>query len=193
MTRPTLILPSQAMPWGRWVESQQDSIAASLARETQDSNSAGNVFASRADVIQSQIASLTSVAAIYSISLPPFSVTRSTNSSASGYVYGSSVQVFNPPRPDRPYSYTVIGSFDVSGTLFTFPAALIRANGVENMSRNENLQPGRETAATLSIAGTGTSGVSEPVSVEVAVQGPAPGTATFSRMQIWCIFSERLS
>lgn len=193
MTRPKLVLPSQAMPWGRWVESTQDSIAAALARETQDADSAGNVFAGRADLIGSQIASLTSVAAIYSRSLPGFSQTRSTNSSASGYVYSAPAQSFNPPRPDRSYAYTVVASFDVAGTLFTFPAALLRTNGVDNMSRHENLQPGRETSATLSIFGSGNISPGQSVTAEVAVQGPAPGTANFTRVQLWCIFSGSIS
>lgn len=188
MTRPKLILPSLSMPWGRWVEENVDSTTSSLGSQVQDSNSAGNIFASRADLIQGQIASIPSIAAIYQRSIPPFSVTR-TSTGATGYVYSSPVQTFNPPRATLPYGYQVIAVMDVSGVNLPFSRSIIRTNGIENTYQHENLQPGYQTSATYSILGSGRISEGQQVSVECGVIASDTGTLTFNRASLWCVFS----
>ena len=177
------------MPWGRWVEQNVDEVASGISVQTSDAGSAGSTFASRADLLSHQITSIPSVAAIYSRSIPNFSVTRTTNPSAVAYVYESPVQTFNPPRPDREYSYTVFANMVASGTLMTFARSLIRTNGVDNMYQHENLQPGFNTLGTFSIVGSGTIGSGGTVSAQMAVIASASGTANFTRADMWCVFS----
>lgn len=189
MTRPKLVLPSLSMPWGRWVEGEVDSTNADVSRQVQDSNSSGNQFASRAELIQGQIGAIPSVAAIYRIDVPPFSVTRTSNPSATAYVYDSAPQTFNPPRADRPYNYQVIAVMDVSGTNLPFSRSLLRTNGTDNMFLHENLQPGFQTRATYSIAGSGNIDSGQTVTAQFAVAAGGAGTLTFNRSTLWCTFS----
>lgn len=188
MTRPKLILPSLSMDWGRWVEENVDASEAALLVQQQDSRSAGNVFASRANLLQGQIAAIPSVAAIYSRQLPRFTVTR-TSTGAVNYVYGSSPQTFNPPRSNTPYNYTVISSVDVSGVPLPFCRSLLRTNGVDNMFQHENLQPGYLERGTFSISGSGSIGPGDSVTVETAIATASTGTMTFESTNIWCLFS----
>lgn len=189
MTRPKLILPSLSMPWGRWVEEGVDDVAEGLSRQVQDSNSSGNLFASRAELIQGQISAIPSVAAIYQREIPTFSVTRFFNSSATAYVYNSAVQTFNPPRPDRPYNYQVIAVMDVSGVNLPFSQSIIRTNGVDTTYQHENQQPGFQTRATYSISGSGSITAGQTVSAECGIIASDTGTLTFSRATLWCVFS----
>lgn len=189
MTRAKLILPSGAMPWGRWVEQNLDEIQSAIAVQIQDSSSTGSLFSSRADLLQRQIADIPSIAAIYQRDLPPFSVTRVQNPTATAYVYDSAVQTFNPPRPDRAYDYNVIAVMDVSGLNLPFSRSLIRTNGVENMFQHENMHPGFQTRATYSILGSGSIAPGETVSVQCAVAVSQSGTLTFNSTQLWCTFT----
>ena len=177
------------MPWGRWVEQNADEVANAISVQTSDAGSAGSVFASRADLLSHQIGAIPSVAAIYPRSIQNFSVTRVSNPSAVAYVYESPVETFNPPRPDREYGYTVFANMVTTGTLMTFARSLIRTNGVDNMYRHENLQPGFNTLGTFSIVGSGSIGSGGTVSAQMAVIAAAPGTVTFTRADMWCVFS----
>lgn len=189
MTRPKLVLPSLSMPWGRWVEGEVDDVTSAVQNQIQDSNSTGSLFASRANLIQQQIGEIPSVAAIYERSVPPFSVTRFFNPSATAYIYDSSVQTFNAPRPDRPYAYQVIAVMDVSGINLPFSQSMIRTNSTDNMYQHENQQPGFQTSATYSISGSGVLAPGEPLSVQFAVAASDVGTLTFNRATLWCVFT----
>lgn len=189
MIRPKLILPSLSMPWGRWVEEQLDDIDAGLARQVQDSGSAGNLFASRADLLQTQIGSIPSVAAIYQRDVPPFSQTRSSNPNATAYVYSAPAQTFNPPRRDIPYNYEVVAIMEASGLNMPFSRSIIRTNGIENFFQHENLQPGYQTQATYSIAGSGSVSPGEPVTAECGMVVSQAGTLTFRRVTLYCTFT----
>lgn len=188
MTRPKLALPPLGMPWGRAIESELDAQASGIAAQTGDASSTGSVFAGRANQIQSQIAAIPSIAAVYSLPVPNFSVTR-TSTGASGYVYNSSTFTFNPPSQAIGYSYTVIVNMSASGTLLTFPTSILRTNGTDNAFRHENLQPGFETSGTFSLLGTGTTLPGDTVNAAFALQTSSTGTLNFSNCTLWCIFS----
>lgn len=189
MTRPKLILPPGAMPWGRWVEQNVDDVTNAIRIQEDDASSSGSAFTARSDLIQRQIANTPSVAAIYEQSLLPFSVTRSLNPSAVAYVYESAPRTFNPPRPDKGYGYTVIANMVASGTLMTFARSLIRVNGVDNTYQHENTQPGFDALGTFSIVGSGTIDPGQNVTAQLAVIASAAGTVTFSRAAMFCTFS----
>lgn len=188
MKRPKLVLPSLSMPWGRWVEGEIDSTLTDLDRQINDSSSSGNFFANRSDLLQGQIATIPSVAAVYERSLPRFSVTRSSTG-AVGYVYPTATQTFNPPRPNLPYNYTVIASMDVSGVELPFSYSLLRVNGKDDMFQHENLQPGYLTKGTFSISGSGSITPGNNVEVQAAIVASATGTLTFNSTNLWCVFS----
>lgn len=189
MKRPPLNLPPLSVPWGRWVEENIDLTSAAISRETLDVNSAGSVFAGQADLLQGQIATIPSVSAIYERSLPPSSVTRALNPSATGYVYTLPEQTFSPPRPDQPYDFTVIANVVATGTLMTFARSLIRTNDIDNTYQHENLRPGMENTGTFSIIGTGSIGIGGIVRAEAGVIASASGTVTFTSASMWCVFS----
>lgn len=189
MTRPKLVLPSLSMPWGRWVEGELDETEAEIARQSADSSSASSVLASRANLLQTQIGTIPSVAAVYQRDIPPFSVFRSFTPGATAYVYSSAAQVFNPPRPDRPYDYRVIAVMDVAGVNLPFSRSLLRTNGIDNMYQHENQQPGFQTRATYSIAGSGSIGSGGTVSAECGIVASDVGTLTFNRATLWCVFT----
>lgn len=189
MKRPKLNLPLDSRPWGRWVEDNLDATAAEIANRTQDSSIAGSVLSGRADLLQAQIAATPGIAAIYERQIPPFSVTRSFSPTVVSYVYDSPVTTFNPPRPDLPYNYTVIANMNATGVNFPFARSLLRTNGLENMLSHENLQPGYDTSATFSIAGSGTLIEGGRVDVQAAIMAQAPGTVSFSSIRVWCMFS----
>lgn len=188
MRPPALNLPPDAMPWGRWIDAAQKEASSAISRQAQDGSSEGSLFSSRADLIENQISSIPSVAAVYQRMIPVFQVTRFLNPSAVSYVYDSPVQSFNPPRPDRPYNYTVFATMDAQGVDFPFSRSLIRTNGVENMVSHENLQPGYQTRATYSIAGSGSIFPGGRVDTQVAIMAQAPGTVVFSKVLLWCAF-----
>lgn len=188
MTRQKLVLPSLSMPWGRWVEGEIDSTIEGLGRQIQDASSTGNLFASRSDLLQQQIGTIPSVAAVYDRTLAPFNVTRSATG-AVGYVYPTSAQTFNPPRADLPYNYTVIASMDVSGVQLPFCYSMLRVNGKDDMFQHENLQPGNLTKGMFSISGSGSITPGNNVQVQAAISASATGTLTFNRTNLWCVFS----
>lgn len=177
------------MPWGRWVQDNLDATASEVSRSGQEAGSAGSVLAGRADLLQTQIAATPGIAAIYERQIPPFSVTRVFSPTVVSYVYDSPQITFNPPRPDRPYNYTVIANMDASGVNFPFSRSLLRTNGLENMLSHENLQPGYDTRAVYSIAGSGSIIEGGRVDVQAAIMAQAPGTVSFATTRLWCVFS----
>ncbi|AWY05875.1 hypothetical protein SEA_PIONEER3_51 [Microbacterium phage Pioneer3] len=192
MTRPKLILPSLSMPWGRWVEEGLDEVEAGLERQTQDSNSTGNLFAARAELIQGQIQSIPSVAATYSLSLPPFTRTLPSNTDATAYVYTTGQQTFNPPRPNLPYNFQVIAVMGAEGLNMPFSRSIIRANGHDNIYQHENMQPGFQTQATYSISASGSIVAGEVVNVDCGMVVSESGTLSFNRVNIYCTFTGRI-
>lgn len=191
MTRAKLVLPSLSMPWGRWVEGEIDSISSEISVQSQEASATGNLLAARSNLLQQQISSIPSVAAVYQRDIPQFSVSRAFNPAATAYVYNSPLQVFNPPRPDRPYDYRVIAVMDVTGVNLPFSRSLLRTNNFDNMYQHENGQPGFQLSATYSISGSGSIPEGGTVSVQAAVVASDAGTLTFNRASLWCVFTGR--
>lgn len=192
MTRQKLVLPSLSMPWGRWVQEQLDATERDISSQNLDANSTGNLFSSRADLLQERIASTPSIAAIYERQITPFSVTRFFTPSASAYVYNSPTYTFNPPRRDRIYNCQVIAVMDVQGVNLPFSQSLIRVNEVDTTYQHENMEPGFQTRATFSIAGAGRVSPGQSVSVQFGVIASDASTLTFSRASLWCTFTGSL-
>lgn len=184
-----MALPSGAVPWGRWIEQNADANSEGVDRQRLDGGSAGSLFAARADLLQGQIAATPSISAIYERVIPPFSVSRSLNPSAVRYVYNSAPITFNPPRFDRPYSYSVIANMQATGNLLTFSQSLLRTNGIDNSFQHENLRPGDENSGIFSILGSGSISEGSVVTTQFAIAGPASGTLNFGSCTVWCIFS----
>lgn len=192
MTRNRLVLPSLAMPWGRWIESEMDSTAAAIAREEMDADSAGSRFASRAELIRGQIAGITSVTDIQQRTVIPQQISRFTNPQAIAYVYTLNPQTFNPPRPDRAYDFTVIAAMNGSGVAMPYSRSIMRLNGVEFMMTHENGKPSEFSRATYSIAGTGRIDPGQTVSAEAGIISQSTGTMTLSAT-LWCVFAGSLT
>lgn len=192
MRRNPANLPPGAMPWGRWVEENSDSTAEAIRRQQNDSSSSGSLFSARAETVQNQISSIPSVAAIYRMDVPPFSVTRASTG-ATFYVYDSAVQTFNPPRPDESYDFSVIADMSASGTLFTFSYSLLRVNGVDFMFNHENTQAAYANSPTFSIMGGGKIRPGQNVQAQFALATSSTGTVTFAPTQLWCIFTGSLN
>ena len=60
-TPPGLVLPSGAMPWGRWLQDSALNTDAKIEATRADVNSAGSQFAARANMLSNQLVSLAEV------------------------------------------------------------------------------------------------------------------------------------
>lgn len=189
MPGPKLVLPSSAMPWGRWVEDKSRSVEQAIARERQDNSSTGSQFRARADLMERQIAGVPSVADIQELNIPTFSVSRSTPPSQRP-VYGSPLYAFSPPRPDRTYSVSVIAVIRASGAnIADYPYSMLRINGEDTLFWNNgtpNIDMGRND---LSLMGTVSIGPGQAVQTQFGISTTSLTTVTFSQCQICCIFN----
>lgn len=188
MIRNTLNLPSLAMPWGRWVEENEDATTRAIDSQRSDANSVGSLFAARAEGMQHQIAALPTVASILTRTPPSQATTRAFNPNAVAYAYPGQTQAFSAPRPDLAYDYTVIANMVGTGVPMPFSRSLLRLNGVDFMYSHENQKPSEFNTATYSIAGSGSLAPGQPLLVESAIAAQSPGTMTVS-LQLWCVFT----
>jgi hypothetical protein len=188
MRLPKMDLPPASMPWGRGIQDEAIRVQKAIEAQQLDASSVGSQFRGRAENLETQIRSIPSVAAIYSTVVPPFSVSR-FSTGAVRYVYPSGVNTFNPPRPDRPYTYSVIANMKATGIFFPFSRSLLRINGVTTQVSHESLQTAYLENATFSILGTGSIGPGEAVSVEFGIDASSIGTVTFQPTTLWCVFS----
>lgn len=191
MTAPRLILPSGAMPWGRWVEDNISATERALAAQTSDQSSVGSQFASRATTLSDQIRGIPSVASIVNYSVPNFSVTR-TNF-ATRNVFDSPEYTFSPPRGDQPYEVSVIVNMRAEGVMFPFSSSILRVNGTDYMFNNENSIPGYEALPVVSLMGTATLGVGDILRVQFGIAANATGTASFLGCQLTIVYTGSLS
>lgn len=188
MTRNRLALPSLAMPWGRWVEENEDSTTALIESIRGDVNSAGSQFAARSDNLMSQVAAIPSLANIQQRELLPESVTRAFSPTTVGYVYSMSPITFNPPRQDRVYNYMVIANVVGTGVPMPYSRSLLRVNGIDFMYSHENQQASEFNTGTYSIAGSGTLGMGDTVTAEPGLISQSPGTMALNAT-LWCMFT----
>lgn len=186
---PELVLPSQAIPWGRWVEDSDAEQDAAIAALLSDSQSAGRVTNSTVTNLGAQIAGIVSVSAIYDREIAPRSVTRS---GTSFNVYDSLPTVFNPPEANRPYDVTVIANINATSTFpLDYAFTLMRVNGQQFQFRTDNRTTGTagNRSATLSaIAGVRIT-PNDIVTVEFGLAASAQGRVDFSTCQVTAIFS----
>lgn len=175
------------MPWGRWLEGAVGDVDRVLAAQQADLNSAGSIFAMNANALQNQIASVPTVAGIYTLEVPDFTSTRSNIQTRN--VFDSPTYSFNPPRPDLSYDVSVIANIRASGVMTPFSSSMLRINGMETQVNHEANQPGFQSTPVLSIMGTGSvaGGAAVPVQFGIAVR--ATGTMTFRGCTLTCIFT----
>lgn len=189
MTGPKLVLPSLAMPWGRWTEDLNSSASSALRRLSQDSQSGNLGFEGRAQNVASQIRGIPALAGIYERIIPPFSVSRPA-ASGTFRVWDSPLITFNPPDPGKSYTASVIAVIRVSGVNLMFGRSYLRVNGKDDSFSHENMQGASDS--TLSLMGTVDTGPGEPLSVQFAVSGASIGTATFTDCRVYAIFNGRI-
>lgn len=194
MTGPKLVLPSLAMPWGRWTEDAESSTTSALSRLSQDSRSTSLGFEGRSQTIASQIEAIPSLAGIYQRDIPEFSVSR-PSFVGTFRVWDSPVTTINPPQPDKAFTTSVIAVIRVTGVNLTFGRSYLRLNGVDTSFSHENSPPGGGAGdgATFSIMGTVDTDENQPVSVQFAVSGSSVGTATFAGCNLYAIFNGRIT
>lgn len=189
MTGPKLVLPSLAMPWGRWVEDTESSTSSALRRLSQEVSNGSSSLVAQTDSLAANLSQIPSLAGIYQRVVPPFSVSRGF--SATFRVWDSPLQVFNPPRPDTAYTASVIANIRVSGVNLTFGRSFLRINGKTDAFLHENMQG--SSSSVLSIMGTVDLAPGEPLSTQFAVSSAASGTANFSGCTLTAIFNGRIS
>lgn len=117
MTGPNLILPSAAMPWGRWVEQSRQNAEVAIRRQQSDANSVGSLFASRSSLLAGQIAGVSNVSTQYTTQIPTY--TRSKGSGAFDdptTMFESPAVTFTPPRPTGDYRVLIFGFLNGSMT-----------------------------------------------------------------------------
>lgn len=189
-TPPKLVLPSQAMPWGRWVVDETARQNDALDAIRGDANSAGNVFASAVGTLGRQISGVSAVSAIYDREIPQFTVTRSGTANVN--VFDSAAQTFSPPEPDRSYRVSVVANINATSTFpLNFAYSILRVNGTEYQFRHDNGSTGTSGSlfANFSAMGGVDIAPSEPVNIQFAIAASGAGTLTFTGCKLTAIFN----
>lgn len=106
---PSLVLPSNSMPWGRWIQDTEQATSASIQAMTQDASSAGSLFAARADLLAAQIAGVQNVSTQQTVEIPPYTRSVPAGSFDGPYrMMESPTLTFTPPRPVGDYQVILI-------------------------------------------------------------------------------------
>lgn len=188
MTEPKLVLPSLAIPWGRWTVDANASATSALARLGQDNRNGGLDFRARADALASQINGIEAVASVSTLEIPTFTVTAAP-SPAPQRVWPSQQFTFNPPRADTDYTVSVIANIQASGLSLEYPRSYLVVNGHQDAFTHENI--GNPNRAELSIMGTTTISAGQVVRVNFAIGSANSGTLTFMGCRITTIYNGR--
>lgn len=190
MTGPKLVLPSLAMPWGRWVEETNSSNSSALRRIALEGGGAASTLNGQVDSLATNLQNIPSLAGIYERTLNTFSVSRGATASAFR-VWDSPSTTFNAPRPDRSYTASVIANIRASGFTLDFPWVFLRINGVDNAFRHENSNYGND--GNFSIMGTVDLEPSQTLTAQFAIASSRNGTLTFSNCKLFAVFNGRIS
>lgn len=190
MIGPKLVLPSQSMPWGRWLLETQSSTDSALSRVEQEVGNSSATFSGQASSMAAQIEAIPSLAGITQFNVPDFTVSRPV-ATGTFRVWDSPSYTINPPRPDKFYTASVIAVMNVSGVPLFFARSYLRINGVDDSFSHENNQG--NPLSTFSIMGTRTIGPGEALSIQFAVSSAATGTASFNACRLYAIFNGRIS
>lgn len=113
MTLPRLVLPSQAMPWGRAIADSAAATARAIRAQADDSTSVGRQFAARADSMSRSIRQITNTADISVVPLPDWSGT--IGFSAGTQIIQSAEYSISPPSQDVTECRLII-NFDADKT-----------------------------------------------------------------------------
>lgn len=195
MKPPVMALPPESVPWGRWVEGEQEGASASLNRQVQDSGNSDRQFKSKADLVQQQIYDLQDNVDVQYSDTIGASFFAALWGSEDTHFYGSvpidyaNFDAFTPPRDDQWYNASVIVVMEPTDNTFAYPKVVLWINGQQFMTQHENFQPQYLTKPCLSIMGTIQLPPGKGVDYAYAIGISNTGMVGFENLRAWCIFS----
>lgn len=189
--RAALILPSNAMPWGRWLEGTQDDTTGQIDRIKSDPNSPGNQFKVQAEKVASQINGI-QVSSIREFPLPGFSHSVSgplgtrVNSISSTYTFSSPTSVTT--------SCLAIVNFRITSSSGVAPMLpMIKVNGqmFSDVGANPQRPPTNSAQGYYAVMGNVLLTSGQTVSLEYGAASsatPSINTLTFDLATVWLAF-----
>lgn len=115
MTAPRLVLPESSMPWGRWLQEENEKSRAALGIQAQDFSSVGAQFASRADALSGQISAVSNVSTQYTQTFLPYTRSKPAGSlSDPNVMLESPPMSFSPPKPTGTYRVLLFANMNAS-------------------------------------------------------------------------------
>lgn len=189
--RAQLILPSAAMPWGRWLEGENDSIESAIDRIKNDPNSPSNQFVQQADKIANQIGTI-SVSTIVTVPIADFS------GNVTG-AFGSRVNIVSPTytisAPTRTSSSAVcIFNFRITsstGLAPSLPVAKVNGQQFSDLSAGPMRPPTDNTVGMYSLIGNVSLTPGQAVDLQIGATASTTGstnTLSFDLCTAWIAF-----
>jgi len=97
-------LPPQSMAWGRYIQETNAETAEAIDLQRNDANSAGSIFAARADLVAKQFTAVSNVSTQYTKEFPSYSRSKAAGSLNDPLVMlESDAMSFSPPKPTGSY------------------------------------------------------------------------------------------
>lgn len=189
--RAELILPSAAMPWGRWVEGSNGDTAAAIERMKNDPNSAGNQFAKRVDNTARQIKAI-SVSTITELPLPDFSGNVSGAIGSFVNVVSSTYSVTAPTQTSS--SALAIFNFRITSSSGVAPSLpMIKVNGQQfsDVGASPMRPPTNTSVGMYSVMGNVPITPGQSVTLQYGAAGSTTGstyTLSFDLATVWVAF-----
>ena len=191
MTRKAeLILPSGAMPWGRWVTDLSDNTLRQIEQVASDPDSPSNQFRNQADKLATQISKI-QVSTIRELTLPGFSEVVSGSLGTSRNVV-SPVYNFSAPSAS---SVSVLGIVNfrmtASGSASYQPMIKINGKQFNDQGASPMRPPTDSSQGRYSVTGQVSIGSTGSISVQYGVRQavvPTANTLTFDAATVWLAF-----
>lgn len=193
---PNLVLPSLAMPWGRWVQEIEVENSRLIQNIKDDFESAGTQFSTKADSIARNVAGI-QVATISYAAVPGFSASITADFSAPWQNKLTPIYSFSSPSSVAT-SCLAIATWRVTATTGEAPNwPIMQVNGKQftDMAHNNQRPVQDYTQGYYSLQGNVPLSAGESVNIQFGVRGSPYTNAsfTFDQCQMWLAFYGRIS
>lgn len=185
------MLPSAAMPWGRWLEESNEQTSQAVDRIKNDPNSPGNQFKIKAEQTATQIKGI-SVGTVSQVPLPAF-VGVASGALGTRTAVVSSGYAFSSPTADST-SCLVILNFRItssSGVAPLLPTMIVNGQQFSDVGANPQRPPTNNTEGYYSVMGHVPLNAGQTVNLQygaVSANLGSPNTLTFDLTTVWLAF-----
>lgn len=191
-----MVLPAAAMPWGRWLQGEQEETSRQLEALRMASVGDSGSFATRSDNMARQISAIDALSEIKQVNVPNFSGSvTAAPSDPRLFIIASPEYIIQAPLL-RSVSARVIVNFNTASSptnAITFFRPVLRVNGQN--TRAELMYPNLTSTGSVSIAGTfeASAGASLSIAFGIGVGQGSSASVTVSNCSIWVAFYGSIS